>query len=268
MEETGASAVEVVRAATAAMEIFHIPQFWQQVNDLDSSLSTGAQIALHLETRRLLDRATRWFLQTRGGMIDVQAEVDRFKSVVEDHTSAVPTNLLGKERERYDRLMRRFIEAGTPEDLARYAAASLDVFALLDIADICLRTGEPVDVVIPLYFTISDRYEIDSTLVKISDLPRGDRWSALARFALRSDLYSVVAGLTSRVLRVGALRGCLPGANDPRRHRGGGRTESGDVVGGPAGPAQSHRPGVVTRPLRIPHTCRGARGRLWCSRLP
>jgi len=55
--------------------------------------------------------------------------------------------------------------------------------------------------VIPLYFTISDRYEIDSTLVKISDLPRGDRWSALARFALRSDLYSVVAGLTSRVLR-------------------------------------------------------------------
>jgi glutamate dehydrogenase len=201
MEETGASAVEVVRAATAAMEIFHIPQFWQQVNDLDSSLSTGAQIALHLETRRLLDRATRWFLQTRGGMIDVQAEVDRFKSVVEDHTSAVPTNLLGKERERYDRLMRRFIEAGTPEDLARYAAASLDVFALLDIADICLRTGEPVDVVIPLYFTISDRYEIDSTLVKISDLPRGDRWSALARFALRSDLYSVVAGLTSRVLR-------------------------------------------------------------------
>jgi len=113
----------------------------------------------------------------------------------------VPTNLLGKERERFDRLMRRFQEAGTPEDLARYAAASLDVFALLDIADICLRTGEPVDVVIPLYFTISDRYEIDGTLVKISDLPRGDRWSALARFALRSDLYSVVAGLTSRILR-------------------------------------------------------------------
>ena len=201
MEETGASAVEVVRAATAAMEVFRIPAFWQQVNENDGRISTSAQVVLHLETRRLLDRATRWFLQTRGGVIDVQAEVERFASVVEDHTSAVPTNLLGKERERFDRLMRRFQQAGTPEDLARYAAASLDVFALLDIADICLRTGEPVDVVIPLYFTISDRYEIDGTLVKISDLPRGDRWSALARFALRSDLYSVVAGLTSRILR-------------------------------------------------------------------
>jgi len=201
MEETGASAVEVVRAATAAMEVFRIPEFWQQVNENDGRLSTNAQVVLHLETRRLLDRATRWFLQTRGGVIDVQAEVTRFASVVDDHTSAVPSNLQGRERERFDRLMRRFEQAGAPEDLARYAAGSLDVFALLDIADICVRTGEPVDVVIPLYFTICDRYDIDETLVKISDLPRSDRWSALARFALRSDLYSVVAGLTSRVLR-------------------------------------------------------------------
>ncbi len=201
MEETGASAVEVVRAAAAAMEIFQIPAFWQRVNDHDTSISASAQVALHLETRRLLDRATRWFLQTRGGVIDVRDEVTRFASAVDDHTSAVPTNLLGKERERFERLLRRFEQAGAPEELSRYAAVSLDVFTLLDIADICHRTGEPADVVIPLYFTISDRYEIDSTLVKISDLPRGDRWSALARFALRSDLYSVVAGLTSRVLR-------------------------------------------------------------------
>jgi len=201
MEETGASAVEVVRAAAAAMEIFRIPQFWQQVNEHDSSISTSAQVALHLETRRLLDRATRWFLQTRGGQIDVQEEVDRFASVVADHTSAVPTSLMGQERERFERLLRRFEQAGAPEDLARYAAASLDVFALLDITDICLRTGEAAETVIPIYYTVSDRYDIDATLLKISDLPRADRWSVLARFALRSDVYSVVAGLTSRILR-------------------------------------------------------------------
>jgi len=200
MEETGASSVEVVRAATAAMDIFRIPHFWQQVNENDGRISTSAQVVLHLETRRLLDRATRWFLQTRGGVIDVQAEVERFASVVDDHTNAVPSNLLGKERERFDRLLRRFEQAGAPEDLARYAAGSLDVFALLDIADICLRTGEPADVVIPLYYTLCDRYDIDAILLKISDLPRGDRWSALARFALRSDIYTVVAGLTTRVL--------------------------------------------------------------------
>jgi glutamate dehydrogenase len=38
-------------------------------------------------------------------------------------------------------------------------------------------------------------------LVRITGLPRDDRWSSLARHALRSDLYAVVAGLTARVIR-------------------------------------------------------------------
>jgi len=201
MEETGASAVEVVRAASAAMEIFGIAEFWQEINDQDNLVPTSAQVVLHLETRRLLDRATRWFLQTRGGSLDVQGEIDRFAEVVDDHTRAVPTHLLGKERERFDRLVQRFLAAGATEDLARRAAAALDVFALLDVTDICVRTGESAATVVPLYFTVSERYDIDRTLVRITELPRGDRWSVLARHALRSDLYAVVAGLTSRILR-------------------------------------------------------------------
>ncbi len=120
---------------------------------------------------------------------------------MEDHTRAVPTHLLGKERERFERLVQRFTAAGAPDGLARRAAAALDVFALLDVTDVCLRTGESADTVIPLYFTISERYDIDRTLVRITELPRGDRWTTLARHALRSDLYAVVAGLTSRILR-------------------------------------------------------------------
>ena len=91
--------------------------------------------------------------------------------------------------------------AGAPEDIARSIAAALDVYALLDIVDVCSRAGEPPETVIPLYFAISERYDIDRTLVRITGLPREDRWSALARHALRSDLYAVVAGLTARVMR-------------------------------------------------------------------
>jgi glutamate dehydrogenase len=96
--------------------------------------------------------------------------------------------------------MQRFIAAGASEGMARGTASALDVFALLDITDICVRTGESVDNVVSLYFTVSERYDIDRTLVRITGLPRDDRWSVLARHALRSDLYAVVAGLTSRVL--------------------------------------------------------------------
>jgi glutamate dehydrogenase len=200
MEETGASAVEVVRAASAAVEIFDIAGTWERINDQDNLIPTSAQTALHLENRRLLDRATRWFLQTRGGLLDVQGEIDRFAPVVAESARAVPTALLGKERERFERLTQRFMAAGAPEDIARTSAAALDVYALLDIVDACTRADESPETVVPLYFAISERYDIDRTLVRITGLPRGDRWSVLARHALRSDLYAVVAGLTARVL--------------------------------------------------------------------
>jgi len=201
MEETGASPVAVVRAASAAIEVFNIASVWNQINAQDNLIPSQAQTALHLESRRLLDRATRWFLQTRGGQLDVEGEIREFKSVVAEHADNVPAMLLGVEQERFDRLRRRFVAAGTPEALASATASALDVFSLLDITDICIRAGESVDTVIPLYFTITERYDIDKTLVSITDLARGDRWSALARQALRSDLYAAVAGLTSRVVR-------------------------------------------------------------------
>jgi len=52
----------------------------------------------------------------------------------------------------------------------------------------------------PLYFALSERYDVDRLLVRITSLPRGDRWSALARQALRTDLYAALAGVTRGVI--------------------------------------------------------------------
>ena len=89
----------------------------------------------------------------------------------------------------------------------------------------------PAREVAGVYFAISERIEADRMLTRITGLPRDDRWSALARSALRYDLYAAMAGLTHDVLthdlvgrrtgradrRVGASerRGRRPGRGDP-----------------------------------------------------
>jgi len=60
--------------------------------------------------------------------------------------------------------------------------------------------GEAVDEVAGIYFVLSQRFRVDAVLSKISELPRDDRWQALARMALRYDLYAALAALTSQVL--------------------------------------------------------------------
>jgi glutamate dehydrogenase len=92
---------------------------WFGINALDNQIPTSAQSALQLETSRLLDRATRWFLQTRTGDIDIAEQVAYFHPVVSQHSSGVSSMLQGNEAARYERLTKRFIEAGAPDELAR-----------------------------------------------------------------------------------------------------------------------------------------------------
>ena len=44
-----------------------------------------------------------------------------------------------------------------------------------------------------------DRFGVDKLLERITGLPRADRWQALARAALRDDLYSTVIDFTRDV---------------------------------------------------------------------
>ncbi len=72
---------------------------------------------------------------------------------------------------------------------------------MLDVADISVREKEDPESVMQLYFTVSERFGVDALLTQISELDRGDRWSSLARAAVRQDLYAAQAGLTVRIMR-------------------------------------------------------------------
>ncbi|MEN9741522.1 MAG: hypothetical protein RIR66_478, partial [Actinomycetota bacterium] len=198
-EESGATPAEILRAYVVSRDVFGFRQLWQEVEQLDRKVSTECQVAVYLEARRLLDRATRWFLQARGGRLDVAGEINRFAKDVERLSPRVPELLRGSEKERYEADVSRYVSLGTPEPLARKVAGLLDVFSLLDVIEIAVRHKVDSDRVVELYFALSERYDVDRLLHHITQLNRADRWTAYARSAMRSDLYVALAGLTSRV---------------------------------------------------------------------
>jgi glutamate dehydrogenase len=131
--------------------------------------------------------------------LDVAGEVARFGPAVAELAPLVPGALVGIERSRLDASTAAFVAGGAPVGLAEQASAMLDVFALLDIVQIADAVGQPPAEIMPLYFALSERYDVDRLLSRITGLPRGDRWTALARQALRTDLYAALAGVTAGV---------------------------------------------------------------------
>jgi glutamate dehydrogenase len=139
-------------------------------------------------------------LTARGGTVDVGAEIARFRGEIARVTPLVPAMMQGVERQRLLDRADELEALGAPRELALESSALLDVYGLLDAVEVAQLTGADSEDVARLYFVLSERYEVDRILTRITQLPRDDRWSALARAALRSDLYGALVGMTRRVI--------------------------------------------------------------------
>jgi glutamate dehydrogenase len=207
-EETSASAEQIARAYIVCREIFGFDSFATAVAALDGVIPTSDQSSLYLGFRRLLDRAVRWFLQARPATIDIDAEIERFGPVIAELAPQLPELAVSDRRAVMAGEIARLRELGVPEPLARQAAGLLTRYMLLDISEIAVHTGVAAASVARVYLRLSERYGVSSLLQRISSLPRGDQWKALARSALRYDLYAALESLTIAVLATG------PGVDD------------------------------------------------------
>jgi glutamate dehydrogenase len=199
-EETGVDHAQITRAFVITREVFGLNQLWDDIEALDNEVPTAAQHAGYQEIRRLLDRATRWLVDVRFPIADVATEVERFGPAVAELTPRVTDLLCGAERETLYGEVDRLVALGLPRDLALRLSELLNAFLLLDVVEIANASDRTPREVAELHFALSERFSVDAMLTSITALPRTDRWTALARAALRHDVYAALSSITSSVL--------------------------------------------------------------------
>ncbi len=200
IEETGATAIQIARSFVVCREVFDLAGYIADIEALDNKIGTDVQTELYLEFRRLLDRAARWFLNNRSLSADMAEEIERFAGPVQSLVSSMSQLLQGEERARHYAYIEDLTGKGVPEELASKYAGLLDVFSLLDVIEVADGTGRDYRESAEIYFAVSESFGIDALLTQVSHLPRSDRWSSLARGAVRDDMYGVMRTLTRAVM--------------------------------------------------------------------
>ncbi|HEX9336641.1 MAG TPA: NAD-glutamate dehydrogenase, partial [Pseudonocardiaceae bacterium] len=209
-EEMSATATDAMRAFVVASGVFDLPSLTRDIRALDNVVANDVADAMVLEARRLLDRASRWLLSNRPQPLAVGAELSRFAAPVRHLAGGVLTLLRGREREYVVEQTEQLTARGVPAELAGRVSALLNTYGLLDvieIAELAEREGATAGIershaeTAELYYTLSEHLDIDQFLSSVSALERGNRWHALARLALRDDLYSSLRAITVDVLR-------------------------------------------------------------------
>ena len=117
-ESTGMSAASFAGAYVIVRDLFRLPRWWQKIEALDYQVP--AELQLMDELMRLGRRATRWFLRSRRENLDAARDVGHFAPRVAELAGRLDELLEGPAREQWLDRHESLVEAGVPQELARW----------------------------------------------------------------------------------------------------------------------------------------------------
>ncbi|MEO9199952.1 MAG: NAD-glutamate dehydrogenase [Antricoccus sp.] len=204
IEETGMTPVAVLRAQSAASQIFDMPGMFAKVASLDNQVSSAAQTSMRIEGQRLVERATRWLVRSIAAPIDVAATVAQYAEGVTEVVEVLPRALRGLDQKAFEFRCAELQEAGVPQATAMQVATMTKAIAAMDIVDLTKSTSAKVSDIVMTHMFVAERFDISALLERIIAMPRDSRWRAMARGTLRDDLNGSHAVLTAQVLHTGS----------------------------------------------------------------
>ncbi len=198
--ETSATTAELTKANFVAREIFGADRLSREIASFDNQLDASLQTHMRLESRTLVERASRWLLDGRRIEEDTEAMVATYEVTVEKVVAQLPELLVGRELTAFEERRDRLVEKGVPEELAVRVAVCPPAYAVLGVVETAARDDRDPTEVARTHFEVGERLGLPLLVSRILALPREDRWQTMARAALRDDLGSVHAQLTANEL--------------------------------------------------------------------
>jgi glutamate dehydrogenase len=197
-EETGAAPPDIVRAHETARAVFDQDALWRDIEALDPVIGVDVQTHLYLASRRLVERGARWLLRNRPQPLPVATTVAFFAVPVARLTAMATVS------PRIEAAAAEYAAQGVPTEMAARIAALDRLPRALDIAELADAHGVEVEVVAATYDEVGEQLRFEWLGDRIVDLPRADRWDALARNALREDAASQYRRVVDAVLTAGS----------------------------------------------------------------
>lgn len=200
-DELGANPVDVCKAFDVVCSVFHMDRIWEDIEKLDNQVADSIQQELHILVRGLVERTIHWMIRTRKYDQPIGDLVNFFEPPISELIDTLPESLAELNKQSFNARISYFIEAGVPEGLAERAAKVVPLSSSMDIVEISQTLDKSIDKVASIYFELGNFLELQWLRDQIAELSVRNRWHALAKSSLRSDLHYQQRHLTAEVLK-------------------------------------------------------------------
>ena len=203
--DTGAAAADVIRAQLAARAMFRVGPLEVQLGRLP--LPAARLTDLRIELRHMVDRGTRWALQTQPRPLNVQAIVDQYAQPTQQVVASLADVLTPEGMQVYERIKTGLEAQAVPQEIARTVAGAPFTPLIPTIVTIAETRGRDLLEVAADFFAVRERLGLYRFFDLAEALSRVDRWSLMAQAAVLDELLDVQARLADQV-----VAGAEPGA--------------------------------------------------------
>ncbi len=201
---SGASLADVAAAFVIARDVFDIDQLWTDIEALDNQVPSALQQQMMADLIRLIRRATYWFLRQQKSKMNVAAAVEQFRPGSKQISSQLADLLKGEPRARWKQKHDELVTAGVPTGLASVVAGADNLYSLLSIIQAADQTGQSIERVAQIHFTVGDRLDLHWFDHQIKEIEAYSHWESMSRDGFREDLTNHQQAITVNVLQTGA----------------------------------------------------------------
>lgn len=201
LQDTGLMGCDVARAYTVARDAFGLRNTWHMIESLDGTLSANTQVKLFLKIKSLIQQVTSWFLHKAPQPLDISEMMKLYAEGVQTLSENLESVLIGRTKDRLNKLYEDFIELEVPEDLARKIAGMEAMVSACDIVSVAETVNMPVIDVAHIYFKIGSRFEFAWAHSSLNNLDDSGYWQRLSLKTVNDDLYDLQARLTQQIIQ-------------------------------------------------------------------
>ena len=196
-EETSSNMRQIIRAQLAARNILQVARL--ELAMTTKGVDPEVDVAIRIEIRRMVERATRWLLNNRRGTLDIRGESAFFPAGVGEVLLHLPELMTDRHLAGYEAYKAELLAGGAAPELAHMAAQARYGHMALPIVQTAHRLGRPVMDVARVMFAVAEGLGLDVMFDQVADLPVTGRWELMAQAALRDDLSRLETDITAAV---------------------------------------------------------------------
>ncbi|MEX2541064.1 MAG: NAD-glutamate dehydrogenase [Trueperaceae bacterium] len=218
IRDTGATPVEVIRAALIALEILEVEEFLTQMFALDNEVAAVAQYRALSELVEAVEGMVNWILLSDLTRTPIAEFVATYREPLATLRRKLHGFLPPSERRHYQRQRKRAGQDGFAKDLADEVAAFDYLPTSVGVIDVAQRTGVKLDEAARRFYALGERLSLAWLRDSLSAHQATSKWEKIALGGLIMELRRVQRDLTEGYLRALAADGDLDPEEYLRRY--------------------------------------------------